>query len=113
MRIVGYLLAIAGLALLYTDSLIPGIVSFTMGGFFAKGLFVSLKSLAMVVGVFTAAYGYHNEFTSLVIIVLIVCILLVFFHRKRRDIDAEEWGFEWDFGDFFGSDGDSGDGGGD
>ena len=113
MKWVGFLLAIAGLALLYTNSLLLGIVSFILGGFFAKGLFVSLKSLAMVVGVYTAAYGYHNEFTPLIIVILVVCIWFVFFSRKRREFDAEKWGCEWDIGDIFGSDGDAGDGGGD
>ncbi|MCG8668045.1 MAG: hypothetical protein MI867_01425 [Pseudomonadales bacterium] len=114
MRIVGILLAIGGLALLYTNSLLLGMTSFILGGFLAKGLFVSIKSIAMVTGVLLLAFGYHNEFTPLMIGILVVCVVIVFFSKRRVDSSgAMEWGCDWDLQDIFGDGGDGGcDGGG-
>lgn len=115
-KIVGYLVALAGLALLYKDNLVIGLGVFIAGGFLAKGLFISLKSLGIVgtVGIF--AFGYHHGFTPLLYFLLAVCVVMVLFNRRRASAGGElEWGWDLDWGDIFGGDGgscDGGDGGG-
>lgn len=116
MRIAGTLLAIAGMALLYKNNLYIGILAFVLGGFLAKGLYLSVKSLGIVGGAFLVPYGYHNEFTPFIYVLLAICFVLIFFARRRIDSSgAAEWGFEFALEDMFDSDGgpfDGGDGGG-
>ncbi len=104
MAIVGYLIGLAAVYLLYTGALYVGMPLFFIGGFLAGQLKIRLSSLGILLMVGGGFYGFHHEFTPVVIITIVVGFFLSGLWRGRND-----WGI--DFGGFF--DPGSGDGGGD
>ena len=112
MYIVGYLLALAGLFLLYDNQLFIGGIVFFVGGFLAKKLFVSIRSSGVMLMTVSIAFGYHNENSPLVLFLVFVGFVLACFNTKRTKDDG--WGFDIDFSSFGSDSSDSGgDGGGD
>ena len=114
MNILGYLLALAGLFLLYENQLIIGGLVFFAGGFIAKKLFISIRSSGVMLMTISIAFGYHNEFSGLVIFLILVGFIMACFNSKRTR-DSDGWGFDIDFSSIGSGSNDGGgfDGGGD
>ena len=113
MSIIGHLIALLGLYVLYIGAIIWGSILFSLGGIVAHKLYVSLRSSGFVNMVISIAYGYHNEFTPLVLFLIFVGFVLACFTTKRASRDSGDgWGINLDLSSGSSSDGGGGDCGG-
>lgn len=98
MNIIGYLIAVLGLYGLYSGKLLLGSFLFIMGGFVAKKLLISTRSLGVTILLISSAYGYHNEFTPFILFLMFVGFVMACFNSRSSTRDAvSEWGFDFDF----------------
>lgn len=111
MALIGYLIVLASLLLLYKNVLILGAIAFFVGGFLAQKVYVGIRGAGVVLLVVTLAYGYHNGFSPLVVVLIVVGAVMASSKSKHRE-DRNEWGFSIEMLSNMGSDSD-GDGGGD
>ena len=110
MNIIGYFLVLVGLFFLYGNELVIGGLGFSIGGFLAKKLSISIRSAGVMLMVVPIAYGYHYEYEPIVIVLIVVGFVLANVNSKGT-FERNEWGFDIDFSSI-GSDGDNADGGG-
>jgi len=110
-KLLGYILSIAGLYGLYINEIPFGGLLFFVGGFVAGTIKLRPRGIGVMLIVVPTAYGYHNEFTLLVIGLIVVGVLLAC-AGKGRNHDGGEWGIDLGGFDFL-SGGGSCDGGGD
>lgn len=123
--VLGYLLVAAGLYGFYIGEIVLAALLFSFGGFLAKKLFISIRSTGVITMVTAIAYGFHHEYTELVLCIIFVGFVLACFNSKRSssrdgggDGSGGEWGIDFDFSSGSGSDsggwgGGDGGGGGD
>ena len=117
MNLIGYSIVALALYLLFVGQVFIGVVLFTIGGYVVKKLFISLRSLGVVLLVGSISYGLKNGFTAAVLFIMLVGFVMGCFNRRRTENDYDPgWGI--DIGELL-SDSDSsdsgfgGDGGGD
>jgi hypothetical protein len=119
MNIIGYGLVLCAAYFLFVNHIVIGLFTFVVGGFFAKRVSFSFRSVGVVLLVTSIPYGYHNGFTQLVLFLIFIGFVLACFNTRRTNRnDGVEWGIDIgkilsssDSGDSgFGS---GGDGGGD
>jgi len=110
-KLLGYIFSIAGLYGLYINEIPFGGLLFFVGGFVAGTIKLRLRGIGVMLIVVPTAYGYHNEFTLLVVGLIVVGVLLAC-TGKGRNYDGGEWGIDLG-GIDFSSGGDGCDGGGD
>ncbi|NRB42674.1 MAG: hypothetical protein HRU20_30100 [Pseudomonadales bacterium] len=96
MVIVGYILALAGLFLLYENQLVIGAVIFFVGGFLAEKLYLSIRSAGVMILAVSIAWAYQNELSGIILFLILVGFVLACFNSKRTNGSAG-WGFDIDF----------------
>ena len=96
MTIMSYLIALAGLFLLYDNQLIVGGLLFFVGGFFAKKLFISIRSSGVMLLTVSIAFGFHNYYSPIVLFLMLTGFIMACFSTKRTRGD-DGWGFDIDF----------------
>jgi len=114
MTIIGHLIALLGLYGLYSGWLVVGCLGFLVGGVLAGKLFFCLRSGGVLAMVTSFAYGYHNEFTPMVIWIIFIGAVFACFNSKRvTQTNDNGWGFSFDVssGSDSGGGGDCGGGG--
>ena len=107
MRIIGYILVIASLCLLYVGYLTVGLVVFIIGGFLSRIVNAGLRGMGLTLMVMTAGYGYHTGGSTALTVTFFLGFAMVSYSIFGR---AGDWAFDLDPDDFFGGDGDGGDG---
>ncbi len=108
MVVLGYLSAAFGLYLLYDGLIFIGALSMFVGGLMSGGFTIGLSSISTLSLISLIAYGIHNEFT---IIIVILC--LVFAVLAASSKGCGHWEFEFRSADSSSGSGGGGDGGGD
>lgn len=116
MNILGHILALLGLYSLYAGEMVIGSIIFFLGGFVASKLFFSLRSCGVMMMVTSIAYGFHNEYTPLVVFLIFIGFVLACFNTSRTSSNqGGGWGIDIDLsstgsGSDFGGGGDCGGG---
>lgn len=99
MKLIGYGLVLFALYLLFVNHVLIGVITFIAGGFLASRISFSLRSLGLIMLIGSISYGYHNNFTPLVLFMIFVGFVLACFNTSRTNRDDVEWGI--DIGELF------------
>lgn len=114
MSIIGHLIALLGLFGLYAGEILFGSIVFFVGGFLASKLFICLRSGGVMMMVTSIAYGYHDEYSLLLLLLIFAGFVLACFNTSQASRNhIKGWGFDIDLyspgsESDFGGDGDGG-----
>lgn len=99
---IGNLIALASLYALYTNAIALGCIMLFIGGLLAGKLFFCTRSLGVIIIAGSTAFGFHNSFSTLVLLCLAIGIILALGLFRQRSSnnggggDGEGW-FNLDF----------------
>ncbi len=95
MKFIGYLFLFAGLYGFYINAIAFGALLFFVGGFVAGTIKLRLRGIGVMLMVVPTAYGYHNEFTGLIIgLIILGFVLASIGNDNRRNRNRGEWGID-------------------
>lgn len=112
MILLGYGIVLAALYILYSNELFFGGFLFTLGGFLAQKISISVRSAGVLILVIGLFYGYHNSFTPELLVILLIGFVMACFNTRRTSAHSD-WGIDIGWGSSDGDCGGSDGGGGD